>query len=595
MKESEILIVGAGPTGIVAALCLAKLGISSTIVERNLGVNTHPKAHELNSRSIEILHALGITDEELSSEAAPFTDGSRILFCHSINEEYGRIDLQDDPQRREKYNTHLRSPTPYLNISQTALEIIIRDHAKANPLINLLYQHQWHSAEENDHEIISKVENLETNQNLLIKSAYVLGADGAGSRCRKHANISMTGPDKIDDFASAYFEANLRNFVKTPAKLYWILNPHAAGTFIAHHIEKRWVYMIPAYLQYQNKEDFTKSFFEEKIKTALGDPMIEIDVQSISFWRMSAQVANTYRKGRIILVGDAAHRFPPTGGLGMNTGIADAHNICWKLRAVINGQARPTLLDTYETERKPIADQNTKESLFNYHKIFEVPGVFGLDKNGLLKLNKFKYSAPTKWLPDKWKNKIVQWAQNAAERKMRKHYLDPMTKEKLSTAIKNQISHFDRLGLDIGYIYESGTVVSDGTAHPHPEDPVSEYIPSTRPGARFPYLALLGNMIHSTHDLLDYSQYTLLVRSTYNLWEETCFKLKKEMGLDIKVYQLDLLGISETDLEKFIDLCQIDESGLLIIRPDGHVAFRSKSGLECNTQNLKRIFAELGY
>ena len=96
MAKTEVLIIGAGPSGMVSALCLAKLGVSSIIVERNAGVSEHPKAHELNARSIEILEGLGISSEDLAEEAAPFNDGSRILFCKTINEEYGRIDLFDD-------------------------------------------------------------------------------------------------------------------------------------------------------------------------------------------------------------------------------------------------------------------------------------------------------------------------------------------------------------------------------------------------------------------------------------------------------------------------------------------------------------------
>ena len=157
MKKTEVLIIGSGPAGMVSALCLAKLGISCIIVEQYAGVNKHPKAHELNARSIEILEELGISSEDLIKEASPFSDGARILFCQTINEEYGRIDLFADKARRAKYKRHLKSKTPYLNLSQTELEKILLRKAKENPLIELLYQHQWQSLRQEGSAVKSEI------------------------------------------------------------------------------------------------------------------------------------------------------------------------------------------------------------------------------------------------------------------------------------------------------------------------------------------------------------------------------------------------------------------------------------------------------
>ena len=261
----------------------SKLGISSVIVEKNAGVNKHPKAHELNARSIEILEELDISTEELIKEASPFSDGARILFCQTIKEEYGRIDLFADEGLKEKYKRHLKSKTPYLNLSQTELEKILLRKAKENPLIELLYQHEWQSLRQDDTAVKSEILDLKKETIFNIESQYVLAADGAGSRCREFLEIPFIGPDKVNHFVSAYFENNLRDYVQTPAKLFWIFNPEAAGTLIAHHIEKRWVYMQPIYLDYEKKESFTKAYLENRIKKALGNESLEIDVKSISY------------------------------------------------------------------------------------------------------------------------------------------------------------------------------------------------------------------------------------------------------------------------------------------------------------------------
>ena len=185
MLKTSVLIIGAGPSGLISALCLAKLGIASIVVERNDSVSVHPKAHELNARSIEILSQLGITSEDLAVEAAPFSDGSRILFCNTIQEEFGRIDLYDDSERRKKYEEHLQSDTPYLNISQSALEQIILEKVYAEKLITIHFGHQWNTLQEGASSITSELIDLHSDQVYHIESNYVIAADGASSRCRK--------------------------------------------------------------------------------------------------------------------------------------------------------------------------------------------------------------------------------------------------------------------------------------------------------------------------------------------------------------------------------------------------------------------------
>ena len=591
MKQTQVLIIGAGPSGMVSALCLAKLGISSIIVERNAGVNEHPKAHELNARSIEILEELGVSSEELVKEAAPFSDGARILFCQTINEEYGRIDLYADKERRAKYEQHLKSKTPYLNLSQTELEKILVRKIKENPLIEQLFQHQWQSLTQDKTGVKSEILDRQKETAFPIQSQYVIAADGAGSRCRKFVEIPFIGPDKINDFVSAYFENNLRDHIQIPAKLYWVLNPEAGGTFIAHHIEKRWVYMLPIYLAYEKKETFTKAFFENRIKKALGNKNLDIEIKSISYWRMSAQIAQIFRKNRVLLVGDAAHCFPPTGGLGMNTGIADAHNIAWKLEAVIQGLAEEKLLDTYEQERKPIAEQNTEESLFNYHKILEVIEAFGLERDGLEQLAKFKNTVPANWLPHNWLDKIIAFGAKMVREKMDKFHTNPALKDKVLTTISDQVAHFDRIGLDIGYVYEQGAIIPDGTDLIVLDDKVTQYIPSARPGARFPHIDFQKNTAPtSTHDLFDYQFFTLFIRAKGTHWEIVLAQLPNIIQQKIKVVRLGELGLSEVVYKQLIALCEIDKTGALLIRPDGHVAWRTKTWKGNAQEELERVF-----
>src|SRR5210317_855922 len=222
--KTDVVIVGAGTSGMVAALCLAKWNVKSIIVERNLGVNEHPKAHELNTRSIEILESIGVSIQDLEREASPISDGARIAFCTSIKDEFGEIDLDKDVDDPSKYNRYIKSARPYLNISQT------------------------------------EIEDVNNAQDIKIAAKYLLAADGASSPVRKTLEIQMSGHGLIGTFVNAYFEKNLRAFIQKPAKLYWILNPAAAGVFIAHHIDKRWVYNFPIYEPWDDKEEITDEY-----------------------------------------------------------------------------------------------------------------------------------------------------------------------------------------------------------------------------------------------------------------------------------------------------------------------------------------------
>jgi 2,4-dichlorophenol 6-monooxygenase len=568
IESADILIVGGGPSGLVSALLLAQLNLRTIVVERNAFTDEHPKAHELNARSIEILRDVGITEEDLAVEASPMEDAARIQFCRSVNEELGRIDLLADPARREKYEQHLQQTLPYLNLSQSEFEKILVARAEESPLIKLLFGHQWNSFEERDGNLISTISGGAGDY--CFSSKYLLGCDGASSRVRKALGIEMDGPSEIQSFVNAYFKFNLREHIKTPAKLYWILHPEYAGSLVAHHIEKRWVYAVPVFKPWERPEDFTADVMRDRIQGALGFESPDLQITSLSTWQMTAQIAQSYRRGPVFLVGDAAHRFPPTGGLGMNTGIADAHNLCWKLGLVLSGQAGDGLLDTYERERKPVAAHNCQESLENFDKIFEVIDALGLSKNGMAQLARLMNSLPIRLLPESLRRAVLHtvtripfWMVGRALRKGR-------VRDRVTKAIANQVNHFDRLGLDIGYVYDEGALIADHSEKPMPEDLVSHYIPSTHPGARLPHCWInVNGERRSTLDNLSYTQFSLYLAKN---------RIDHTEGLEIPGVQI--VDTSEFQHELF------PPDQVLLVRPDGHIAWRSNANV-CNAKNLQ--------
>lgn len=587
---TDVLVIGAGPTGMTAALCLAQYGIKSVVIERREGIQTHPKAHELSARSIEILHGLGFTYDELMAEASPAADAARILFCGTLREEFGQIDLNAGDGAK-KYREHLASPAPYLNLSQVELEKIMQAKVAASPHAELRYHHQWESFEARTDSVVSRVTDRATGQELSVTSRYVLCADGATSRSRAALGVSMVGPEKIRDFVNAYFQADLSKVVGTRGKIYFIFSPHCPGSvLIAHHVERRWVFHTPVE-SYERVEDFTPEVMIARIKSALGRDDVPIEVTSMSSWRMTAQVAERFRVGRAFLLGDAAHRFPPTGGLGMNSGIGDAHNLAWKLARVLRGESPEALLDTYETERRPVIQTNCDESRRNFDKMSEIVEAFGLKIEDILEVNERMHKGPLAALPAP----LRAWGQRQLERYgesvLAKFNDDSEVRARVTRSVAEQRPHFDRIGLDLGYTYDTGAIVPDGTPPVKRDHVVTDYVPSTRPGARFPHFWLDGRRAtRSSHTLVDYRGSTL-VHGAGITPDAALGDVAASLG--VRLVSLGDASIPLACRGAMHTYSQIKNDGALLVRPDGHVAWRQPRGVALTEELLRSIVREV--
>src|SRR3984893_4969544 len=443
MLDIPVLISGGGPVGLTASLLLSQHGVRSLLVERHPGTALTPKARGINARTMEVFRQCGI---DAAVRDAGLQEGRLGLIVWTETLAGKEIERRVPGRAPEKN----MAATPFKTClcAQDALEPVIRRFAEAAEPATLRFNTELTSFSQRPGAVTGMLTDRTTGEGMPFTARYLIAAEGAQSRVRRALGVKMTGEEIVYDSVNILFHADLTQWVEhRPAALYFVEQEDLRATFLTINGRDRWGFLIhsPRKFGWQ-PEDFTPEFCAALIREGAGVPDLEVSVLSVSPWEASAVVADTYRVGDVFLAGDAAHEMPPTGGFGLNTGVQDVHNLAWKIAAVLRGKADEALLDSYHAERQPFGQIVTQNSLAN----------------------------------------AMSMGRNARQSKVlpRREFLNEQ-------------------GLIFGACYQSTAVVPDGTPPVAVDDPVTEYVPSARPGSRAPHVRLpRGAEQISTIDLL---------------------------------------------------------------------------------------------
>lgn len=559
--ETDVLIVGSGPSGSSAALALATYGIPNIMITKYRWTANTPRAHITNQRAMEFFRDMGIEDEVLS-RATPHHLMGETLFCSSIaGEEFGRIRAWGtSPERHADYEA--ASPTLNCDIPQNYLEPVLVKNATMRGT-QTRFSSEYVSHVQDADGVTTTVLDRVTGTHFQIRSKYLIGADGARSKVAADIGLPFEGQMDIAGSMNITFTADLEALVgHRPSVLYWVVQPGAnvggigAGLVRMVRPWKEWL-IVWGYDITQPPPQIDEASALEIVYQLLGTRDIDVKVTGTSLWGNNESFATHLQSGRTFCVGDAVHRHPPSNGLGSNTSVQDSYNLAWKLAAVLRGQAGPGLLDTYSAERAPIARQvvtRANKSSREFGGFFDALGVTAATSEAEML--------------------------DAIEERKRDTPAGVARRDALRAAMELKHYEFNAHGVELGQFYTSSAVVrGEDDVRPEPQRDAELYFtPSALPGSPLPH-AWVGRKGHrvSTLDIAPSTRFTVFTGVSGQKWAQAASVVAERLGVPLASVVIGP-GFDYEDLYfDWARLREVEEDGVLLVRPDKIIGWRSVS------------------
>ena len=577
--KTDVLIVGTGPAGSSTAALLSSYGIDNVLINNYSWLAGTPRAHITNQRTMEVLRDLG---KEVEAEAYLHATEQDLMgeniFCTSLaGEELGRMkSWGKHPNSRAE---HLLSSPSFMNdLPQTFMEPLLYKTACSRGTQSRMSTQYLSHIEDEDGVLSTCLDKL-SNKEIKIRSKYLVGADGGNSKVAENIDLPFEGKMGVGGSMNILFKADLSKYVAhRPSVLYWVLQPGAdiggIGMGLVRMIRpwNEWL-IVWGYDINQPAPKVDKDFATKVARDLVGDPELEIDLLSVSTWTVNNMYAKKMSKGRVFCAGDATHRHPPSNGLGSNTSIQDGFNLAWKLAYVIKDKAGAELLDTYSIERSPIAKQivtRANQSIAEFGPIFEALGLTDTQD------------------PEKMKKNMDERKQNSPKAEKQR--------QALREAIAFKKYEFDAHGVEMNHRYKSNSVLTEGDKEPEfKKDKELFYQPTTYPGARIPHAWVYDKtgLKHSLLDLCGKGNFSVFTGIGGEQWLKAVKNIETQLGIKI---QCNIIG-PDQDFEdhagEWSSIREISDSGLILVRPDQHICWRSKDMISNSSEKLMDVIKKI--
>ncbi|MFJ3306303.1 FAD-dependent oxidoreductase [Streptomyces sp. NPDC086549] len=555
--DTDVLVVGSGPAGGSAALLLATYGIRTLLVTKYGWLANTPRAHITNQRTMEVLRDLGVESEALAVGSPSHLMGDTVLCTALTGQEIGRIrSWGTGPESATEYAS--KSPSQMIDLPQTYLEPILVSNAAARGA-KVRFDTEFLSFTQDPDGVTALLRDRVRGDEFTVRARYLIGADGGRSTVAEQLGLPFDGRMAKAGSMNIVFKADLTRYcAHRPSVLYWVLQPGAETGGIGMGLVRmvrpwnEWL-LVWGYDIEQPPPEVDEEAARQIVRDLIGDPDLPVEITSTSLWTVNHSYASTYSSGRVFCAGDAVHRHPPSNGLGSNTSVQDSYNLAWKLAMVIRGEAGPELLDTYSAERAPVGRQIVERANLSrdqFGPIFDVLGVGAGSDEEVIAEGLAAIGART--------------PEGAKKRRL------------LEEAIQLKNYEFNAHGVEMNQRYVSAAVLpDDGPAEVWDQDRELVHRPTTRPGAKLPHAWLVderGERV-STLDVVGTGVFTVLTGLSGGVWDTAATACQEALGVPLRVVRVG----DDNSLDAYGEwsrVSEIAEDGVLLVRPDGHVAWR---------------------
>ena len=522
-----------------------------------------PKAHVLNQRTIEVLDDVGVA-EAIAHRSTPAEQMAATAFYAGFSgpdPDYGRrlARLESWGCGRDDESWHAASAWRQMNLPQIRLEPLMKARAQELSPGRIRFGHELLGLEQGADGVLAAIRDNGSGREYTVRCEYLLGADG-GRRVAGLIGVEYEGLGVVTQTATLHVSADFSRLAKDADVLIrWVFSPQAGVLVVIVPMgperwgpdSEEWVIHLNYPVDCANSD----AEVEADARRALGIGELPMVIHKITRWSVDAVLASAFSVGRVFLIGDAAHRHPPTGGLGLTSAIHDTQNLCWKLAAVLAGTASPALLDTYEPERRPVDQRNCQRSLENAVNHFATGAAVGISPENS---------------PEENMERLRRICSGRPE--------DAEQRSSVLRGMRAQSMEFSELNVEYGYSYESAAVVPDGTEPPTAIDDIRVYEPSTRPGAPLPHAWIEDEVgeRRPIKDLVAPDRFLVIAGEDGGSWCEAANELASAAGLPLDAVRIGHLdGDLYDPRSAWVRHREIQSDGAILVRPDRFIAWRA--------------------